>query len=80
MNLLICLIKNPNIVDKVIWYYSALLKPLFFISDETSRGENWTQGSFIHCNRGMSLLVTLFVGSPDYEFIGTLIEDVSTEC
>lgn len=66
--------------DKVIWYYYALLKPLQPTLDETSRGEIWMQGSFIYCNRGISLLVALFAGSPDHEFIGTLPEDVSTGC
>ena len=63
-----------NIDDKVMWYYYALLKPFLPTSNETSRGENWMQGSFIHCNRRMlSFLVTSFVGSLNHEFIGTLM-------
>ena len=72
---------SPNLFDKNPNIVVVLLKPLLPTLDETSRGENWMQGSFIHCNKGMlSFVVTLFVGSPHHEFIGTLTKDVSTRC
>ncbi|KAL6332062.1 hypothetical protein AAG906_020741 [Vitis piasezkii] len=72
-----------NAFDLILTSQGLNLGTLFekpMVHYETSRGEIWMQGSFIYCNRGISLLVALFAGSPDHEFIGTLPEDVSTGC
>ncbi|CBI23436.3 unnamed protein product, partial [Vitis vinifera] len=87
-----CLIKQETIftlkhpTNEIIKKIEKTIMPLVFNVKKNNfnmklEGEKFgCKGHFVYCNRGISLLVALFAGSPDHEFIGTLPEDVSTGC
>ncbi|RVW67740.1 hypothetical protein VitviT2T_015929 [Vitis vinifera] len=70
-----------NAFDLILTSQGLNLGTLFEKPMMKLEGEKFgCKGHFVYCNRGISLLVALFAGSPDHEFIGTLPEDVSTGC